>query len=142
MISSAWGTNVRCSYCWSSCVWSYSRKTFVKSLCRRGLVPAPPAANAKPKPIMQREKQYVDDRLDHRGDPAEGERARDRIHDGERYRHMQHHLTGALCRDNHATNIGTGRLKYQLEVAMPAFGAGYQKRIAMPSSSPSEFTKS
>ena len=91
---------------------------------------------------MEREQDYVDHGLDNRCEAAEGERARDGVHHAEGDRHMEEDLTHAFGCNHHGANIGRGYGLDQLDVLIPAFGGAYQKRMAMPSSSPSEFTMS
>ena len=90
---------------------------------------------------MERQQDHVNHGLDDRGQPAEGEQARDGVHHAEG-RHMEEDLTHAFGCNHHGANIGRRYGLDQLDVVIPAFGGAYQKRMAMPSSSPSEFTRS
>jgi hypothetical protein len=76
---------------------------------------------------VQRQQHHGNRGLDHRGEAAKRERARHGVHDGERHRHVQEHLTYAFGCDNHAVNIGTRVPGHQLEVAMRAFEAAYRR---------------
>jgi hypothetical protein len=76
---------------------------------------------------VQRQQDHGHRRLDHRGEAAEGERARHAVHHGERHRHVQQHLAQALGCDNHAINIVTPVPGHQLGVVIRALEAAYRR---------------